>query len=96
MAFYTWGAHWRHLANTTDPSISGGDAALCQIAIMKCQRVLVLTVCIAWLTKYQAFSALTLLIGRQKEHPACKQLSDKVLAWLSVWSEVQMMCVWSS
>jgi len=43
-----------------------------------------------------AFSALTLLVGRQEEHPACKRLSDEVLAWLSVWSEVQMICVWSS
>jgi len=31
-----------------------------------------------------AFSALTLLIGHQEEHPACKKLSDEVLAWLSV------------
>ena len=29
-----------------------------------------------------AFSALTLLVGRQVEHPACKKLSDEVLAWL--------------
>ena len=36
-----------------------------------------------------AFSALTLLIGRQEGHPACKKLSGGVLAWLSVWSEVQ-------
>jgi len=35
-----------------------------------------------------------LLVGRQEEHPACKKLSDEVLAWLSVWSEVQMICVW--
>ena len=35
------------------------------------------------------FSALTLLVGRQEGHPACKKLSDGVLAWLSVWSEVQ-------
>jgi len=41
-------------------------------------------------------SALTLLVGRQEEHPACRKLSDKVLASLSVWSEVQMICVWSS
>jgi len=33
-----------------------------------------------------AFSALTLLDGRQEGHPACKKLSDWVLAWLSVWS----------
>ena len=36
-----------------------------------------------------AFSALTLLVGRQEGHPACKKLSGRVLAWLSVWSEVQ-------
>jgi len=37
-----------------------------------------------------AFSALTLLVGRQEDHLACKKLSGGVLAWLSVWSEVQM------
>jgi len=36
-----------------------------------------------------AFSALTLLVGRQEGHPASKKLSGGVLAWLSVWSEVQ-------
>ena len=36
-----------------------------------------------------AFSALTLLVGQQEEHPACKKLSGGLLAWLSVWSEVQ-------
>jgi len=35
------------------------------------------------------FSALTLLVGRQEGHPACIKLSGGVLAWLSVWSEVQ-------
>jgi len=38
-----------------------------------------------------AFSALTLFIGHQEEHPACKKLSGEVLAWLSVCSKVQMM-----
>jgi len=28
-----------------------------------------------------AFSALTLLVGRQEKHPACKKLSGEVLAW---------------
>jgi len=41
-----------------------------------------------------ALSALTLLVGRQEGHPACKQ-SGGVLAWLSVWSEVQS-CIWPS
>ena len=36
-----------------------------------------------------AFSALTLLVVQQEEHLACKKLSSGVLAWLSVWSEMQ-------
>ena len=36
-----------------------------------------------------AFSAFTLLAGRQEGHPACKEQSGGVLVWLSVWSEVQ-------
>jgi len=46
--------------------------------------------------KKLVFSALTLLVGHQEEHLACKKLSDEVLAWLSVWSEVQMICIWFS
>jgi len=42
-----------------------------------------------------AFSALTLLVGRQEGHPACKKMSDGVLTWSSVWSEVQT-CIWFS
>jgi len=30
------GAHWRHLANTTKPSMCGGDVALCQITLITC------------------------------------------------------------
>jgi len=48
---------------------------------------------------FYPFSALMLLIGRQEGHPACKKtkkkLSGGLLAWLSVWSEVQI-CVWPS
>jgi len=32
---------------------------------------------------HPAFSALTLLVGRQEGHQACKKLSGGVLAWLS-------------
>ena len=42
-----------------------------------------------------AFSALTLMVGQQEGHPACKKLSGGVLAWLSVWSELQT-CIWPS
>jgi len=33
LTFYIWGAHWRHLANTTEPSLCSGDTALCQITL---------------------------------------------------------------
>jgi len=46
-------------------------------------------------THTHTFSALTLLVGRQEGHPACKKLSGRVLAWLSVWSEMQT-CIWPS
>jgi len=36
-----------------------------------------------------------LLVGQQEGHLACKKLSGGVLAWLSVWSEVQT-CIWPS
>jgi len=42
-----------------------------------------------------AFSALTLLVGRQEGHPSCKKLSGGVLAWFSDWSEV-LTCIWPS
>jgi len=40
-----------------------------------------------------ALSALMLLVGWQEGHPACKKLSGGMLAWLSVWDEVQI-CIW--
>jgi len=52
-------------------------------------------ICICLLGVDCAFSALTLLVGRQEGHPACKKLSGGVLAWLSVWSELQT-CIWPS
>jgi len=37
-----------------------------------------------------AFSALTLLVGQQEGHLASKKLSDGMMAWLSVWGEMQI------
>jgi len=47
------------------------------------------------LTTTIAFSALTLLIGQQEGHPACKKLSGGMLAWLGIWVKVQI-CIWRS
>ena len=33
----------------------------------------------------QCFDAM---VGSQEGHPACKKLSGRVLAWLSLWSQV--------
>ena len=59
-------------------------------------RVNDLEVSLCYLMAYlNAFSASTLLVGRQEGHPACKKLSGSLLAWLSVWSEVHT-CIWPS
>jgi len=44
----------------------------------------VLFITVLVLLCFCAFGALTLLVGRQEGHPACKKLSGGVLAWLSV------------
>jgi len=37
-----------------------------------------------------AFSALTLLVGWQEGHLACKKLSGGMLAWLCVWVKMHI------
>ena len=59
--------------------------------------VLCVCMCICMVYAGIAFSTLTLLTGRQEEHPASQELSDEVVVvWLSVWSEVEMICLWSN
>ena len=63
----TWGAHWRNLANATEPSVCSGDAALCQISLTTCclgycgispvvQVVLVFVFQVGFLTVYIVLS----------------------------------------
>ena len=56
------------------------------------------SICAIFLFLLLCLSALTMLVGRQKEHPACKNwvMTDEVLVWLSVCSEMQIVCMWSS
>jgi len=64
-------------------SSSGWFAVECRFNFLKCWY------CALDWPDPSAFHALTLLVGRQEGHPACKKLCGGVLAWLSVWSEVQ-------
>ena len=61
----------------------------------ECVQLVLLLIDILRVVRVGAFSALTLLVERQEGHPACKKQSGGVLAWLSVWSEVQS-CIWPS
>jgi len=61
----------------------------------ECVQLVLLLIDILSVVREGAFSALTLLVGRQEGHPACKKQCGGVLAWLSVWSEVQS-CIWPS
>jgi len=92
-----WGPYPpRGRGNFLDGERCPHDAAFCQNSLTFCSVCYQSpfqqqTLCCAIL----AFSALTLLVGWQEGHPACKKLSGGVLAWLSVWSEVQT-CIWPS
>jgi len=61
----------------------------------ECVQLVLLLIDILSVVREGAFSALMLLVGRQEGHPACKKPCGGVLAWLSVWSEVQT-CIWPS
>jgi len=62
----------------------------CNLAILKCFFVMELGI------GHSTGLQLTLLLGHQKEHVVCKKFNDEVLVWLSVGSEVQIVCIWSS
>jgi len=79
--------NWIHMTNTQQSMRLWGKYCLFVELTQQCNY--------ATLTELTglASSALTLLVGRQEWHPACKKQSGGVLAWLSVWSEVQT-CIW--
>jgi len=52
-------------------------------------RFLISALCIFFACLYYVIP-LMLLVGRQEGHLAFKKLSGGVLAWLDVWSELQM------
>ena len=78
-----------HLANLM-------DGPICVETVMQAVATTTLVTClIYWAFLWFCNCALTLLVGRQEGHLACKKLSGGVLAWLFVWSEVHT-CIWPS
>ena len=67
-----------HRTRSVSDCCTAVDTALCMFATSCVFYTAVDTVmCLCCI----AFSALTLLVGRQEGHPACKNLSGGVLAW---------------
>jgi len=92
--------HWIssfHIHGLTPEDRAVAPVLLCLLTCFPGEPLLVdFSQFLHWLVLWFAFSALTLLVERQEEHPAYNKLSCEVLAWLSVCSEVQMICIWSS
>jgi len=93
---------WNSLENWTafDTVIMGkSDTLLSPCYYTNCNHTLYMYLCeptIRWILPRYRATALTLLVRHQEEHLAHKKLSVVVLAWLSIWSVVQMICIWSS
>ena len=85
LAFYVWGAYWCQLANTTEPPMCGGDAALCQITFTTCFLFMVHCGRLCWpsvslLTNYKYYvSYLTVGIYYNMRTNLCGQPNKK---WL--------------
>jgi len=45
-------------------------------------------ICLTFAAQNNCLQCFDTVGWTREEHPACKKLSDEVLAWLSVWSEV--------
>ena len=84
-AWTGWGAQWRHLAHAIELSMCGSNASISHITLSTCYWAgkLILTFC-SIEVEGCAFSALTLLVGRQEGHPACKN-------WM--WATGMVICL---
>ena len=69
---------------------SWGGCNCCRVHVSMCSISLRTYFCMCAFCAF-AISGLTLLAWHQEKHPSCKKV--EVLVWLSVWSEVQMICI---
>ena len=95
-----WGVNAGWLIPCVDKCF-GWQVNLCDLSLTHANLSIV-EVSIAHIIKcytdvlFYAFNAVTLLFEWQEGHPGPRKLSGEVLAWLSLLSEVQMICIWSS
>ena len=71
------------LSNRCPVVVSFGAEILLRILAVKSSFVFPLHLTTAFASAFLAFSALTLFVGCREGHPARKNLTDEVLAWLS-------------
>jgi len=55
----------------------------CSFCLRNTYFVLVSVYYVCYVILLDYFSALTVLVRRHEEHPACKNLNDEVLCWFS-------------
>ena len=74
------------------------------VQLCMCILVLILTalrhfsnsITLMWISAYiNCIYTSILSVRHQEEHRIRKKMSDEVLAFLSVWSKVQIICIWS-
>jgi len=92
--FTGWDWKYTSIDCSADPAMTQCrlvHMSVCSITVKVCIQFRYLQP--SMFTSVCAFSALTLLVGREEGHPACEKQSGGVLGWLSAWSEVQT-CIW--
>jgi len=67
---------------TTNSQPASINPPLCDITTLT-KQVMFITYCSVWYFNFTNFSAFTLLVGRQEEHPACEKLSYEVSSGVS-------------
>jgi len=85
--------HWHNLANTIEPSVCGGDAALCQITLTSCfcmvMQVNYQTDCIVicWWTKLNVKSSYKRHAGLELLSESTVRLSESYFPGFGTWGQ---------
>jgi len=83
LVFCIWGAHSRHLANTTEWSVCGGDAALCQITLTTCLHCV--SSCLLAVCLFVCFYCLLFMYVLLCNACICHAINKRQLTYLLTW-----------